>query len=87
MHASEGVTRVLVLVLLHKELAVLGVLVLEVQYVEGGTALVGPATLRLQLLDLDLVLVPCSFLVHELPAFHVPVVLLHSIKRWLYLKH
>ena len=81
MHASKGVTRILVLVLLHKELAFLGVLVLEVQYVEGGTALVGPATLRLQLLDLDLVLVPCSFLVHELPPFHVPVVLLHSIKR------
>ena len=82
MHASEGVTRVLVLVLLHKELAVLGVLVLQVQYVEGGTALVGPATLRLQLLDLDLVLVPRSFLVHELPPFHVAVVLLHSIKSY-----
>ena len=82
MHASKGVTRILVLVLLHKELAVLGVLVLQVQYVEGGTALVGPATLRLQLLDLDLVLVPRSFLVHELPAFHVAVVLLHSIKSY-----
>lgn len=79
MHTSQHVTRPLILVPLHQKLAVLRVFILKVKDIESGTALVSAATLRLYLLDLNLMLVPSALLVHKLPPFHVTVILLHSI--------
>lgn len=79
VHTSQRISCSLILVLLHQKQAVLRVFILKVKDVEGGTILVGTATLCLDLLDLDLVLVPGTFLVHKLPAFHISVVLLDSI--------
>lgn len=79
MHTSQHISCSLVLVFLHQKQAVLRVFILKVKDVEGGTILVGTATLCLDLLDLDLVLVPDTFLVHEFPPFHISVILLDSI--------
>ena len=79
MLTTEHVSRSFVLVLRHQHLAVLRVLILQVEYVECGAALVGPSTLRLHLLYLYLVRLAGAFIVHEFPAFHVPVILLHSL--------
>ncbi len=78
VHTSQHVSCSLVLVFLHQNQAVLRVFILKVKDVEGGTILVGTATLCLDLLYLNLVLVSGTFLVHELPPFHISVILLNS---------
>lgn len=79
MHTSQHVTSFLILIPLHQDLAILWVLILEIEDVECCSTFVGTATLCLDLLDLDLVLISCTFLVHKLPPFHVTVILLYSI--------
>ena len=74
MLASEHVSRPLVLILEHEKLTVLRVLILQVENIEGRTTLVNTAALCLDLLNLYLVRVSSPLIVHELPAFHVPIV-------------
>jgi len=74
MLASEHVPRPLVFILEHEKLTVLRVLILQVENVEGRTTLVNTAALCLNLLNLYLVRVTSPLIVHELPAFHVPIV-------------
>ena len=78
MHASQHITSFLILIPLHQDLAILRVFILEIENVECCTAFVGTTTLSLDLLDLDLVLISRTFLVHKLPPFHVTVIFLNS---------
>lgn len=80
MHTSKHVTCLLVLIPLHQNLTILRVLILKIKDVECCSTFVCTATLSLYLLDLDLVLISCTFLVHKLPPFHITVIFLYSMK-------
>ena len=66
--------RQLILILEHEKLAILRVLILQVENVECCTTLVHTPALCLDLLNLYLVCITSPLIVHELPAFHVPIV-------------
>lgn len=81
MHASQHITRLLVLIFLHQNLSILRVFILKIKDVEGSATFVCTTTLCLNLFYLNLLLVSSTLFIHKLPTFHIAIVLFDSIRK------